>query len=91
MILPSEFMSDRTLGLHIFNEPLNHCHIRNPFRNALGGPMPTNIQATFTQGQDVIVNVTLTAHHKGHFEFAVCAISSGEVPTKGVSDKIEFI
>ncbi|KAL7521899.1 hypothetical protein ACHAWX_006594 [Stephanocyclus meneghinianus] len=62
-------------------------------KNALGGPMPTNIQATFTQGQDVIVNVTLTAHHKGHFEFAVCAISSGEVPTKECfgQNKLTFV
>ena len=53
--------------------------------------MPTNIQATFTQGQDVIVNVALTAHHKGHFEFAVCAISSGESPTKGEDNYVQII
>eukprot|EP00804_Cyclotella_cryptica_P014807 CCRYP_015026-RF/>CCRYP_015026-RF protein AED:0.11 eAED:0.11 QI:481/0.94/0.95/1/0.78/0.75/20/1173/1223 len=62
-------------------------------KNALGGPMPTNIQATFTQGQDVIVNVTLTAHHKGHFEFAACVISSGELPTKECfgQNKLTFV
>ena len=33
-------------------------------KNALGGPMPTRIQANYTQGQDVVLDVTLTAHHK---------------------------
>jgi hypothetical protein len=45
--------------------------------------MPINQQATYLQGQDIIIDVTLTAHHKGHFEFAACAISEGEIPTKG--------
>jgi hypothetical protein len=62
---------------------LNHFDSYILLRNALGGPMPTNIQATYTQGQEVILNVTLTAHHKGHFEFAACPISSGERPTTG--------
>ena len=52
-------------------------------RNALGGPMSTNQQATYLQGQDIVIDVTLTAHHKGHFEFAVCAIAEGEKPTTG--------
>eukprot|EP00804_Cyclotella_cryptica_P015260 CCRYP_005381-RA/>CCRYP_005381-RA protein AED:0.28 eAED:0.02 QI:0/0/0/1/1/1/2/0/115 len=54
--------------------------------------MPTNIQAT-PQGQDVIVNVTQTAYRKGHFEFAECAISSGEMPTKECFDqnKLTFV
>lgn len=51
-------------------------------KNALGGPMPTMPQATYTQGQDIIVNVTLTAHHKGHFIFSACPVlSSGDIPS----------
>jgi len=45
--------------------------------------MPINQQQTYSQGQDIIIDVTLTAHHKGHFEFAACPISDGEKPTKG--------
>lgn len=36
----------------------------NAPRNALGGPMRTTIQANWTSGQEVIVEVVLTAHHK---------------------------
>ena len=42
-----------TVGDHNYNEP----------RNALGGLMETHIQATYSQGQDVVVDVVLTAHH----------------------------
>ena len=56
-------------------------------KNALGGQMPTMIQATYTQGQDVILDVVLTAHHKGHFVFSGCPISPGEIPTKECFDK----
>ncbi|KAL7530693.1 hypothetical protein ACHAXR_009440, partial [Thalassiosira sp. AJA248-18] len=55
-------------------------------RNALLGPMPTKIQATYVQGQDVVLDVTLTAHHKGHFVFSACPISSGEIPTQECFD-----
>ncbi len=42
-------------GDHDYNHP----------RNALGGPMRTNIQATWTRGEEVVVDVVLTANHKG--------------------------
>jgi hypothetical protein len=55
--------------------------------------MPSKIQSTYTQGEEILVNVTLTAFHKGHFEFAVCPISYGEIPTKECfdSNKLTFI
>ncbi|KAL7533809.1 hypothetical protein ACHAXR_005453 [Thalassiosira sp. AJA248-18] len=56
-------------------------------RNALGGLMKTNIQATYTQGQEVVMDVTLTAHHKGHFVFSACPIIHGEVPSQDCFDK----
>ena len=43
-------------------------HDYNTPRNALGGPMRTNIQATWTRGQEVVLDVVLTAHHKGEAE-----------------------
>jgi hypothetical protein len=45
-------------GSHDYNRP----------RNALGGSMQTNIQATWKTGE-VVVDVVLTAHHK------VCSLS----------------
>ncbi|KAL7527162.1 hypothetical protein ACHAWF_002061 [Thalassiosira exigua] len=55
-------------------------------KNAVGGDMPITIQANYTQGQDVILNVLLTAHHKGHFVFSACPISPGEIPTQRCFD-----
>ncbi len=40
-------------------------HDYNVPRNALGGPMRTNIQATWMRGQEVVLDVVLTANHKG--------------------------
>ena len=56
-------------------------------RNALGGLMETNIQATYTQGQDIVMDVTLTAHHKGHFVFSACPIMHGEIPSQTCFDR----
>jgi hypothetical protein len=39
-------------------------HDYNLPRNALGGPMKTNIQVTWRKGEEVVVDVALTAHHK---------------------------
>lgn len=53
-------------------------------KNALGGAMSAQPQTTYTQGQDIMVNVTLTAHHRGHFVFSACPIvvSQTEIPTQ---------
>mmetsp|Transcript_18003 Transcript_18003/g.32560 ORF Transcript_18003/g.32560 Transcript_18003/m.32560 type:complete len:250 (+) Transcript_18003:316-1065(+) len=56
-------------------------------RNALGGLMKTNIQATYVQGEEIVVDVTLTAHHKGHFVFSACSILHGEVPAQSCFDE----
>mmetsp|Transcript_5231 Transcript_5231/g.9608 ORF Transcript_5231/g.9608 Transcript_5231/m.9608 type:complete len:307 (+) Transcript_5231:1-921(+) len=63
-------------------------------KNALGDPMPTRIQANYTQGQEVVLDVTLTAHHKGHFVFSACPINSpNEIPTQDCFDqnKLTFV
>jgi len=54
--------------------------------NALGGPMPKNIQAVYTQGQEIDLSAVLTAHHKGHFEYKACAINEGELATQACFD-----
>jgi len=62
-------------------------------RNAMGGRMPTRIQANYTQGQNVILDVTLTAHHKGHFVFSACPIAPNEIPSQECfdSNKLTFV
>ncbi|KAL7550345.1 hypothetical protein ACHAWF_013592 [Thalassiosira exigua] len=40
--------------------------------NSLGAPLPPNPQAAYYRGQIIDVEVTLTAHHGGHFEFKAC-------------------
>jgi hypothetical protein len=46
-----------------------------------GDLMPADPQANYVQGQVIEVDILLTAHHKGHFEFFACPIEHGEVPT----------
>jgi len=65
------------VGFHNYDSP----------RNALGGLMRTNVQATYTQGQEVVMDVVLTAHHKGHFVFSACPIMHGEVPSQKCFDE----
>ena len=55
-------------------------------KNALQGSMPTNIQAEWEQGSDVVLDIVLTAHHKGHFVFSACSIQPGQVPTQECFD-----
>lgn len=42
--------------------------------------MPADPQAQYSQGQIIDVDVVLTAHHKGHFEFFACPIDYGDIP-----------
>ena len=52
--------------------------------------MPIKIQATYNQGQDIIVDVTLTAHHKGHVVFSACPIVKGEIASQACFDKYKL-
>lgn len=54
--------------------------------NALGGPLSPRPQACYKPGQVIDLMVTLTAHHKGHFEFHGCPISPGGVATQECFD-----
>mmetsp|Transcript_3313 Transcript_3313/g.7203 ORF Transcript_3313/g.7203 Transcript_3313/m.7203 type:complete len:518 (+) Transcript_3313:241-1794(+) len=63
-------------------------------QNALGGAMPLNVQATYEQGATIDVEVVLTAHHRGHFEFKACPLAQhGDVPTQDCFDdyELEFV
>jgi len=49
--------------------------------------MRSNPQQSYTAGDVIDVEVQLTAHHKGHFTFHACPISStGEAPTRECFD-----
>jgi len=60
-------------------------------RNALGGRMKNRPQAAYVQGQDVVLDVVLTAHHKGHFVFSGCPILRGEAPSQGCFDSNQLL
>jgi len=46
--------------------------------NVLGSSLPPKIQATYVKGQQIDLQVVLTAHHKGHFTYSACALKTGE-------------
>lgn len=62
-------------------------------KNALGGPAATKIQSCYQPAQIIYVEVELTAHHMGHFEFKACPVSPGQAPTQACFDanKLRFI
>lgn len=57
-------------------------------KNALGGAMHANPQATYVEASTVEMEVTLTAHHRGHFEFKACPVeSTSEAPEQECFDR----
>ena len=62
----------------------NYDYPQNFFGDALA-PRP---QACYQPGQIIDLEVTLTAHHKGHFEFKICPILSGGFQHKPASMRI---
>lgn len=55
--------------------------------------MPADPQAAYSQGQEIDLEVVLTAHHKGHFEFFACPINHGQAPTADCfkTNPLEFV
>ena len=45
-----------------------------------GEPMKPNLQGVYQMGSTITIDVLVTTHHKGHFEFAVCPIDPNAVP-----------
>lgn len=53
-----------------------------------GNTMPPDPQISAQRGSQITVDLVLTAHHKGHFEFKACAVSSpAESPSQACFDK----
>ena len=61
--------------------------------NVFGNPMPADPQLQYAQGQEIEVDVVLTAHHMGHFEFFACPVVEGEIPTGDCFEEypLEFV
>ena len=56
-------------------------------KTALGEPMKPNPQQTYIESSTIEIEILLTAHHKGHFTFKGCAITSTtESPTQECFD-----
>ena len=49
--------------------------------------LPSGVQATYSSGQTVDIEVDLTAHHKGHFVLKACPISPGQTATQACFDR----
>jgi hypothetical protein len=45
-------------------------------KNTNGDPLPWISQGFFSKGQELVLDVKLTAHHKGHFAFYVCPLAN---------------
>lgn len=60
-------------------------------RNIYGNPLVPTVQATYERGQEIYVEVIITAHHKGHFEFAVCPIAPYEIPSADCFQPVTFV
>uniref|UniRef100_A0A7S2EXU5 Chitin-binding type-4 domain-containing protein n=1 Tax=Trieres chinensis TaxID=1514140 RepID=A0A7S2EXU5_TRICV len=55
--------------------------------NVEGDLMPTTIQDTYVEGDEIIVESVITAHHKGHLTLKACAIEEGEIPSQDCFDE----
>lgn len=69
-------------------------HVYDIPTNVNGGVVPANPQATYSQGQEIELDLVLTAHHKGHFEFNACPLSDAtQAPTTSCFQQypLEFV
>ena len=65
---------------------LAQCGIASDIRNydqplnVRSRPMSPNVQSEYGEGDVIEVEVLVSTHHKGHFEFSVCPISADSMP-----------
>ena len=62
-------------------------------KNYNGGPFQQVIETTYVEGDEIIFDVVLTAHHMGHFTFKACPIVPGESAEQECFDAfpLEFV
>lgn len=82
---------------------LAQCGIASDIRNydlplnVRAQPLSPNVQSEYGEGDVIEVEVLVTTHHKGHFEFRTCPISTDslpmEVPTAEcfAKNKLQFV
>jgi hypothetical protein len=56
-------------------------------KNALGGALAPRVQVAYNCGQQIDVDVRITAHHKGHFVLKACPISPGQTASQACFDR----
>ena len=65
--------------------------------NIEGNDMLPNVQGVYKEGSIITIDVLVTTHHKGHFEFAICPIHDNvapmEIPTEEcfARHKLQFV
>ena len=50
-------------------------------KNIFGDEMPINVQAVYEQEDEITIEVSLISSNGGHFQFSMCPIQWGEIPT----------
>jgi hypothetical protein len=77
MINPAFTICVRNVGSRNYDEP-----------NNVAGEVweQPRIQATYYEGDDIDINLLVTAHHKGHFTFKVCPVQHYDVPPQTCFD-----
>ena len=60
-------------------------------KNFFGDALAPKSQACYQPDQIIDLEVTLTAHHNGHFEFKMCPIKPFEAPTQACFDAYPLI
>jgi len=82
-------------GLNVVGPQCGQVGDRNyDFPNSTTGALlAPRIQANYTRGQTITVEVKVFAHHGGHFEFYACAITAGQSPSKACfqANPLEFV
>lgn len=60
--------------------------------NSIGGTLPFTPQVTYAKNGEIDIEVLLTAHHKGHFEYHICPLGPNEdVPTQGNHNLLDLL
>jgi len=82
-------------GLNVVGPQCGQVGNRNyDFPNSTTGALlAPRIQANYTRGQTITVEVKIFAHHGGHFEFYACAITAGQSPSQACfrANPLEFV
>ncbi|KAL9187030.1 hypothetical protein ACHAXT_010750 [Thalassiosira profunda] len=62
-------------------------------QNILGELMPVNVQYVYEQEAEITIEASLISSNGGHFQFSLCPIEWGEVPTQECFDAhpLEFV